>query len=39
MSGDPALAALASQAKVLPVTLDVEESDALRTLVLGRLRG
>ena len=39
MSGDPALAALASQAKVLPVTLDVEESDALRTVVLGRLRG
>jgi tetraacyldisaccharide 4'-kinase len=38
MAGDPALAALASQAKVLPVTLEVEESDALRTLVLGKLR-
>ena len=38
MAGDPALAALAVQAKVLPVTLDVAESDALRALMLGKLR-
>ena len=38
MSGDPALAALAVQAKVLPVTLEVDERDALRALVMGRLK-
>jgi tetraacyldisaccharide 4'-kinase len=38
MAGDPALAALAAQAQVLPVTLDVDEMEALRALVLGRLR-
>lgn len=38
MAGDPALAALAAQAQVLPVTLEVDEMEALRALVLGRLR-
>lgn len=38
MAGDPALAALAAQAQVLPVKLDVDEMEALRALVLGRLR-
>ncbi|MDO8878175.1 MAG: tetraacyldisaccharide 4'-kinase [Pseudolabrys sp.] len=38
MAGEPALAALAAQAQVLPVTLEVDEMDALRALVLGKLR-
>jgi tetraacyldisaccharide 4'-kinase len=38
MTGDAALAALAAQAQVLPVTLEVDEMDALRALVLGPLR-
>lgn len=38
MMGDPALAALAAQARVLPVTLQVDETDALRALVLGKPR-
>lgn len=38
MAGDPALAALATQTKVLPVTLEIDETDALRELVLGKLR-
>jgi len=38
MAGDPALAALAAQAQVLPVTLEVDETEALRALLLGRLR-
>ncbi|MCX7296404.1 MAG: tetraacyldisaccharide 4'-kinase [Hyphomicrobiales bacterium] len=38
MTGDPALSALATQAKVLPVTLEVDESDALRALVRDKLR-
>lgn len=38
MSGDPALAALAVQAKVLPVTLKVDEHDALRALLMARLK-
>ncbi len=38
MSGDPALAALAAEAKVLPVTLEVDEREALRALVLGRAK-
>jgi tetraacyldisaccharide 4'-kinase len=38
MSGDPALAALAAQAQVLPVKLEVDELDALRALLLGRVR-
>ncbi len=33
MAGDPALAALASKAHVLPVTMVVEEQDALRALI------
>jgi len=37
MAGDPALAALAQAAQVLPVTLAVEEADALRKLVLGKI--
>ena len=37
MAGDPALAALAVQAKVLPVTLEIDESEALRALMLGKL--
>lgn len=38
MTGDPALSALATQAKVLPVTLEIDESDALRTLIRDKLR-
>ena len=38
MSGDPALAALAAKAQVLPVTLVVDEVEELRKLVLGKLR-
>ena len=38
MNGDPALAALAAQTQVLPVTLEVDEADALRALVVGALR-
>ena len=35
MTGEPVLAALAAKAKVLPVTLTIDEADALRELVLG----
>jgi tetraacyldisaccharide 4'-kinase len=38
MMGDPVLAALAVRAQVLPVTLVVEEADALRALVLKKIR-
>lgn len=38
MTGEPLLAALAERAHVLPVTLEVKEADALRALVLGKLR-
>jgi tetraacyldisaccharide 4'-kinase len=38
MSGDPALAALAARAQVLPVTLVVDEVEKLRTLVLEKIR-
>jgi tetraacyldisaccharide 4'-kinase len=38
MAGDPALAALAAKAHVLPVTLVVDEADELRRLVLAKLR-
>lgn len=38
MSGDPALAALAARAQVLPVTLVVDEAEKLRTLVLEKIR-
>ncbi|MBI1204488.1 MAG: tetraacyldisaccharide 4'-kinase [Rhodopseudomonas sp.] len=38
MHGDPALAALAAKAQVLPVTLAIEQADALREIVLGRLK-
>lgn len=38
MTGDPALAALAQKSHVLPVTMVVAEADALRKLVLSRLR-
>ena len=38
MAGEPVLAALAAKAQVLPVTLVVDEADALRELVLGTLR-
>lgn len=38
MSGDPVLASLATRAQVLPVTLVVEEADALRTLVLKKIQ-
>jgi tetraacyldisaccharide 4'-kinase len=38
MAGDPALAALASKAHVLPVTMVVEENEALRELVARALR-
>ena len=37
MAGDPALAALAERAQVLPVTLAVDEADALRALVLKKI--
>jgi len=38
MTGEPALAALAEKAHVLPVTMVVEEADALRRLVLAKLK-
>jgi tetraacyldisaccharide 4'-kinase len=38
MAGEPALAALAAKAQVLPVTLAVDEAEELRTLVLTRIR-
>jgi tetraacyldisaccharide 4'-kinase len=38
MMGDPVLAALAVRAQVLPVTLVVDEADALRALVLKKIR-
>ena len=38
MAGEPALAALAASAQALPVTLVVDEADALRALVLAKLR-
>lgn len=38
MNGDPALAALAARAQVLPVTLVVDEAEKLRTLVLEKIR-
>ena len=38
MAGDPALAALAVKALVLPVTMQVDEIDALRVLVMGALK-
>jgi tetraacyldisaccharide 4'-kinase len=38
MAGEPALAALAQRAHVLPVTLVVDEADELRALVLAKVR-
>ena len=38
MAGEPALAALAARAQVLPVTLVVDEADELRALVLAKIR-
>jgi tetraacyldisaccharide 4'-kinase len=38
MTGESPLAALAANTHVLPVTLIVEEADALRKLVLAKLR-
>jgi tetraacyldisaccharide 4'-kinase len=38
MAGDPLLATLAARAQVLPVTLVVEEADALRALVLAKVQ-
>ena len=38
MAGEPTLAALAARAQVLPVTLVVDEADALRALVLAKVR-
>ncbi len=38
MTGNPVLAALAAKARVLPVTLVVDEADELRKLVLAKLR-
>ncbi|MDP2410435.1 MAG: tetraacyldisaccharide 4'-kinase [Pseudolabrys sp.] len=38
MAGDPLLAALAAKSHVLPVTLAVNEGDALRRLVLEKVR-
>jgi tetraacyldisaccharide 4'-kinase len=38
MTGEPLLAALAAKTHVLPVMLVVEEADALRKLVLGKVR-
>lgn len=38
MAGDPALAAIGEKAHVLPVTLVVDEADALRNLVMTKLR-
>lgn len=38
MSRDPALSALATQTQVLPVTLEVDDVEALRALVLKKLK-
>ncbi|MBI3704145.1 MAG: tetraacyldisaccharide 4'-kinase [Rhizobiales bacterium] len=38
MTGEPALAALAAKVHVLPVTLVLEEAEALRKLILAKLR-
>jgi tetraacyldisaccharide 4'-kinase len=38
MRGDPALAALATRAQVLPVTMVVQEAEALRGLIMAVLR-
>jgi len=38
MTGDPALHALATQVHVLPVTLELDEPEMLRKLVMGALR-
>lgn len=38
MAGEPVLDALAQKSHVLPVTLEVKEADALRALVLAKLR-
>jgi tetraacyldisaccharide 4'-kinase len=38
MAGEPLLAALATRVHVLPVALAVDEADALRKLVLGKIR-
>ncbi len=38
MTGAPVLAALAAKTHVLPVTLVVDEADALRRLVMGKVR-
>lgn len=38
MTGEPLLAALAAKTHVLSVTLVIEEADALRRLVLGKVR-
>jgi hypothetical protein len=38
MAGEPALAALAERAQVLPVTLMVNEATELRALVMAKLR-
>ena len=37
-TGDPALAALAAEVQVLPVSLEVDEFAELRALVLDRLK-
>jgi tetraacyldisaccharide 4'-kinase len=39
MTGEPLLAALAARVHVLPVALAVDEADALRKLVSGKIRG
>ncbi len=38
MTGDPALAALAERAYVLPVTMKLKETEAWRELLLGALK-
>ena len=38
MNGDRALAALAAQTQVLPVSLEIDEVEFLRALVLKKLR-
>jgi tetraacyldisaccharide 4'-kinase len=38
MTGNPALAALAVRTQVLPVTMQVDEAEALRKLVLGAVK-
>ncbi len=38
MTGDPALAALAERAYVLPVTMQVKEAEAWQAMLLGALR-